>query len=199
MTTSRTLYPILGALLEYHQLDVAFDDDSLLDRFEQEQPKSAKHLRTFVTQMKPLTLSEREEIHTRTFDVLPSCDPYVSSQLFGQESYQRGTLMAGLLTVYEAAELDCAPELPDHIGVILRFAESFSDEEWEDLVRLCLWGAVSRMVSMLCSTPNPYTEYFQSVLRIFESDVPKVLDTPPDTPLRVLSPANSEMGENNYA
>jgi nitrate reductase delta subunit len=195
----RDLYPLFGHMLEYPSPTRRVDTSGLLERLDGEHAEAAQRLRGFVGQMSGMDLAQREELHSRTFDVLPSCDPYVSSQLFGPESYQRGPLMAGLTETYARAGLDCRPELPDHIGVVLRFAEPFERDVWEDLVRHCLWGAVQRMSSTLQSTGNPFGEFFGAVLKLFAADVPDVLTAPPDTPLRVLSPAFGEMEEVTHA
>lgn len=195
----RSLYACYGRLLDYPAPDERFDASSLLSLLDASHAGAAELLRAFAQKLTALTPSQREELHTRTFDVLPSCDPYVSSQLFGPESYQRGILMAGLASTYADAGVDCAPELPDHIGVVLRFAEHFERDVWEDLVRHCLWGAVNRMSATLRSAGNPFAEFFASLLLLFASDVPDVLDAPPDTPLRVLSSDLNEMGEMAHA
>lgn len=85
-------------------------------------PKSpAKaHLERFAQALSHLTLSEREELYTRTLDLTPLTAPYVGYAVYG-EDYRRGSLMATLNRAMLEAGIDLAGELPDHLSPVLRY------------------------------------------------------------------------------
>jgi len=89
--------------------------------------------------------------YTATFDLAPSCSPYLGTHLFGDESRDRVRLMAGLRGAGVAGA-----ELPDHIAEVLAFAPKFSEEEWRELVPLVLVPALKKMDELLRETANPY-------------------------------------------
>jgi len=180
------VYPELGRLLSYPHRGETPEVAPNFAVSEELHTEASAALDSFLDQLSALEPNGREELFTRTFDILPSCDPYVSSQIFGQDSYQRGQLMSGLASAYKEAGFSCEPELPDFIGVILRFSDRFSNEEWEDLVRLCLWTAVGRMSASIKSSGNPYSALFAVIVNVFELEFPDLESSTTDTPLRVL-------------
>lgn len=100
--------------------------------------------------------SVREETYSATFDLSPSCPPYLGVHLFEGESPERARLMVGLRQVAERAGRRQGSELPDHLAEVLAGAEAFSAEEWHELARLCLVPALARMAEQLGPAGNPY-------------------------------------------
>jgi nitrate reductase assembly molybdenum cofactor insertion protein NarJ len=94
---------------------------------------------------------ELQSIYTATFDLAPSCSPYLGTHLFGDDSRDRARLMIGLRGAGVAGE-----ELPDHVAEVLAFAPRFSEEEWRELVPLVLEPALAKMDALLRETSNPY-------------------------------------------
>ena len=92
-----------------------------------------------------------QSIYTSTFDLAPSCSPYLGAHLFADDSGDRARLMTGL----RAAGIG-GDELPDHIAEVLAHAPQFSEEEWRELVPLVLVPALTRMDALLRQTANPY-------------------------------------------
>jgi nitrate reductase assembly molybdenum cofactor insertion protein NarJ len=92
-----------------------------------------------------------QSIYTATFDLAPSCSPYLGTHLFGDDSRDRARLMVGLRAAGVAGE-----ELPDHIAEVLAFAPRFSEEEWRELVPLVIEPALAKMDALLRETSNPY-------------------------------------------
>lgn len=97
-----------------------------------------------------------QSIYTSTFDLAPSCSPYLGVHLFSEEARERARLMVGLKLAYKRSGLPPAHELPDHIAEVLACAPLFADEEWRDLVALVLAPALSKMKDILAPTSNPY-------------------------------------------
>jgi nitrate reductase assembly molybdenum cofactor insertion protein NarJ len=114
---------------------------------------SSKHLE-LVPQLKPfaeavpqLTLTELQEIHTRTFDVQSITSLDVGYVLFG-EDYKRGELLAHLSREHRCAGIECEGELGDHLPNVLRLLGRLSDRVLVDeLVRELLAPALRRMIA----------------------------------------------------
>jgi nitrate reductase delta subunit len=132
-------------------------------------PEAAAELAPFVVWLANASVETLEEIYTRMFYVSPVCVPYVGVHLFGEEGFQRGALMARLLEAFDARGFDAGDELPDHVAVLLRFAELLDPEELDDLVEYCLRGPVDRMAARLATTTNPYRHALGALHRLVQS------------------------------
>lgn len=117
---------------------------------------SRVHLAEFAAEIAAITPELLEEAHVRTFLVAPASAPYVGIHLFGEEGFKRGHLMAGLVERFRAVGYEPGNELPDHVGVLLRFARHLEPDELSDLVRWCLAAPVTAMHASLAATRNPY-------------------------------------------
>lgn len=98
-----------------------------------------------------LNLPQLQQTYTQTFDLAPSCSPYLGTHLFSEDSRDRARLMVGLRGAGVKGD-----ELPDHIAEVLAFAPKFKEEEWRDLVTLVLAPALKKMDALLRDTANPY-------------------------------------------
>lgn len=103
-----------------------------------------------------------EVTYTSTFDLAPSCSPYLGVHLFGEDGVARARLMLGLRSA-SAPPAEPAPsrrreetELPDHIAEVLANAAAFEEGEWRELEELVLRPALARMNDLLSATTNPY-------------------------------------------
>ena len=92
-----------------------------------------------------------QAVYTTTFDLAPSCSPYLGTHLFADDSGDRARLMIGLRAAGVGGD-----ELPDHIAEVLAHAPKFREEEWSELVPLVLVPALTRMDALLRETANPY-------------------------------------------
>jgi len=129
-------------------------------------------LAQFVAETEPLAPQRLEEIFARTFDLNPSCAPYLSVHLFGEESFKRAILMTGLAEAYSRAGYDRGTELPDHLAVVLRFAPQFAEGEWEDITRLCLPTPLVRMAALLDPPRNPHRHVVAALQAILRAEFP---------------------------
>lgn len=121
--------------------------------------------------MRSLTPDQREELYTATFDVSPSCVPYVSIRLFGEENFKRGEFMAGLLARYAQCGFSPQGELPDHLSVLLRFAAEAEDAERRELVEFCILGPLTGMITGL-SAAHPYRSLLEAIESCLRSMYP---------------------------
>jgi nitrate reductase delta subunit len=120
------------------------------------QPEAAPALDQFAAETAGASLDASRELHARTFDLAPACVPYLSVHAFGEESFKRARLMAGLAAAYRAAGFDPRGELPDHLAVVLHFLPVMTPAEQVDLVQYVLRPGIDRMADALASSANPY-------------------------------------------
>jgi len=114
-----------------------------------------KPMMQFVAGVAQLTLGEWEELHTATVDLSAPFVPYVGHVVWG-ENYRRGEFMADLKAAMEAAGVDLAGELPDHIEPVLRYL-AVAEQPMADLASV-LPDAVTEMEQTLhnAQPDNPY-------------------------------------------
>jgi len=111
----------------------------------------------FAREIAALDRHELQAAYTSTFDLAPSCSPYLGTHLFGAAGVERGRLLAGLRAGYARAGIDFDQrEVPDHVAEVLAFAAHEETEEWSDLVRLILVPALTKMDALVRPTSNPY-------------------------------------------
>jgi nitrate reductase molybdenum cofactor assembly chaperone NarJ/NarW len=122
--------------------------------------------------------AELAQTYTTTFDLAPSCPPYLGVHLFAADSPERVRLMVGLRQVAERAGREAPAELPDHLAEVLAGADAFEEEEWRDLARLCLEPALQRMAAQLEATANPYRHLLAAGQRLAAAEVSSSGETP---------------------
>jgi len=120
-----------------------------------------------------------EEIYTFTFDLQPVCCLYVGYHLFGEDQ-RRAILMARLKEHYSVHGFSLFNELPDHVGVILRFLAIENDEEREELIALCIIPALKKMVKRFEGTTNPYGELLHALFLVLHEEAQQMMN--PFTP-----------------
>lgn len=125
------------------------------------QPGS-KAFAKFLAQLQSLSLSEQEELYTRTLDLSPLAAPYVGYQMWG-ESYKRGEFMAQLNHEMKTHQIDLEGELPDHLRPILQYL-TVSPAPLPELIE-ALEQAVKKMHKSLkkTETDNPYLLLFDAI------------------------------------
>jgi nitrate reductase delta subunit len=139
-----------------------YPDPSLVEtarRFDDEEVKA------FAAEMASLDLPSQQSTYTSTFDLAPSCTPYLGIHLFGDENPDRARLMVGLRLAYQRVGMAPDPvELPDHVAEVLRFAARDDVSEREDLRRFVLVPALQKMSDLLAPTANPYRHLVAAAL-----------------------------------
>lgn len=131
---------------------------------------AAGAIRAFRETMSAIDFTARQMAFTATFDLAPSCSPYLGVHLFGDDSPHRAQLMVGLRAAYRRHQADSpSRELPDHLAEVLAFAPYFTEDEWSDLARLVLAPALAKMDELLRPTVNPYRHLVAIVRHLAES------------------------------
>jgi nitrate reductase delta subunit len=110
------------------------------------------------------SLKDLEEIYTRTFDMQPHCCPYIGFQLCG-ESRGRTLFLLKLKEIYLAHNFEEGAELPDHLGVMLRFLSQSADEqEREVIISDGMRPALEKMITAFAEQPeHPYAALLGSL------------------------------------
>ena len=155
--------------------------DAAFPRHVDEARRVVPALESFARETAALDRASLESTYTSTFDLAPSCSPYLGAHLFGDDSRARARLMLGLQQTLgtpasrrlagrrprrplalggedaagPAAGTAAFHELPDHIAEVLANASAFGENEWGELEELVLRPALAKMASLLTTT-NPY-------------------------------------------
>jgi nitrate reductase assembly molybdenum cofactor insertion protein NarJ len=75
--------------------------------------------------------------------------------------------LAGLEEHYRIYHFSAAPELPDHLGIMLQFlTKDGNEEERDELISLCMIPGLKRMLEGCEDNPTPYKEIFQALLSL---------------------------------
>ena len=128
-------------------------------------PRGKPELDAFANEMAALDVTAQQATYTSTFDLAPSCPPYLGVHLFGDENPDRARLMVGLRLAYRRAGIEShTAELPDHIAEVLEFADRAEGEERDDLLRLVVQPALRKMQQILAPTANPYRHLVAAAL-----------------------------------
>jgi nitrate reductase delta subunit len=118
---------------------------------------------SFGSYIATLTLSELQELYTRTFDLNPACALEVGYHLFG-ENYKRGEFLANLRATEAPFELGQAQQLPDYLPVLLRLLPKLEDQELRSsLITECLIPAIEKMLGTFKDAANPYRSLLETL------------------------------------
>lgn len=162
---------LFADLLEYPTPGLAGRARACAEETEAISPEAAALLDLFCAGLEGMSLSRLEEIYTSTFDLKPNCYPYVGYHLFG-ESYKRGTFMARLNQEYCARGLATGNELPDHLGVVLRFLALDGDTQFSrTLLHEGLVPALEKMAGAFGeSNDTAYGEVIRALLLVLREN-----------------------------
>ena len=134
------------------------------------------------------SLSEIQELYTRTFDLNPVCALEIGYHLFG-ENYKRGEFLANLRETEASFQLGQNCQLPDYLPVLLRLLTKLQDEELRtSLIGECLIPAIDKMLRPLKESDNPYRFLLKTVRTKLQAEVPLVSAEAPRFNLRAELP-----------
>ena len=135
-----------------------------------------------------LSLSDLQELYTRTFDLNPVCALEIGYHLFG-ENYKRGEFLANLRETEAPFELGQEYQLPDYLPVLLRLLTKLDGEELRSsLLSECLVPAIEKMLTSFKDTENPYRYLLEAVRTTLQSDVGYVSNEAPRLNMRASLP-----------
>ncbi|GAB4239779.1 MAG: hypothetical protein Kow00109_14670 [Acidobacteriota bacterium] len=116
----------------------------------------ARLVESFAAAISSLELEEVQQLYTATFDLNPSCPPFLGVYLFPQDLQRRTILMLRLHEKAQALGCAGAPEDADHLASVLELAGRLSSEDFAELAGCCLVPALEKMAQALASSGNPY-------------------------------------------
>jgi nitrate reductase delta subunit len=124
----------------------------------------------FQQRVENLSLSDLQEIYTRTFDLNPVCALEIGYHLFG-ENYKRGEFLANLRQTEAPFDLGQEKQLPDYLPVLLRLLTKLEDEELRiALIVECMIPAIEKMITSLKDSENPYRFLLETVKAVLRND-----------------------------
>lgn len=152
----------LADLLEYPDAEWAAAFAAGRRRLALAGPELAAAFDGFRSGVAGLSLSELQELYTRTFDLNPVCTPEVGYHLFG-DTYKRGVFLACLRETEEPYALGQGRQLPDYLPVMLRLVGRLEDEELRSaLIGECLLPAAGKMTEALDRAASPYASLLRA-------------------------------------
>ncbi|MBX9948249.1 MAG: molecular chaperone TorD family protein [Candidatus Obscuribacterales bacterium] len=143
--------------------------DGLTDSIGSVYPEALKPFKRFCELSKASSLAELEELYTRTFDLAAIASPYITGYIYGDENYDRGTLMACLSENYSRLGFELEGELPDHLALLLRFSSWLDEETLDELIEYCLREPVAQMCEQLRNSDNMYFFLLSAISAVLNS------------------------------
>ncbi|MHB9078462.1 MAG: nitrate reductase molybdenum cofactor assembly chaperone [Pirellulaceae bacterium] len=126
-----------------------------VERARVETPAAVEPLVAFIAAVEPLSVEQREELYTRTFDINPVCSLEIGWQLFGEE-YHRGALLVRLRSELRRHGIEESTELPDHLTHVLSLLDRMDEHEARSFANCCVIPAVDKMLVAFEDQDNPY-------------------------------------------
>ena len=127
--------------------------------------QGAEPLQHYIDVLESKATEDLEELFTATFDLQPSCYPYVGYQLCG-ESSKRTFFLMQMRQLYDQYDFDWRSELPDHLSEMLRFIGTIDDQKCrQELINDGLVPALEKIMEKTDDFRQPY----QAVLKALHS------------------------------
>ena len=138
-------YDIIASLFDYPEKDFAVNVKITQQYLNQFYPEAAEKLKPFTGYILKATLSEKEELFTRSFDVQSITTLDIGYVLFGDD-YKRAEILVNFNREHKDANNDCGNELADHLPNVLRLISKMSNRQLvEELAEKIIGPAVFKM------------------------------------------------------
>ena len=159
----KSICEVLADLLDYPVADWQSRCDECKELLTAESESFASQFSLFASETERLSLSDLQELYTRTFDLSPVCALDIGYHLFG-ENYKRGVFLANLRETEAPFDLGQEHQLPDYLPVLLRLLTKLDDEELRSaLIVDCMIPALEKMLKTLGEGENPYRHLIAGV------------------------------------
>ncbi len=167
----KSIYVNLADLLDYPGADWQSRCNECKDLLRTESQLLVSQFALFASEAEVLSLSDLQELYTRTFDLSPVCALDIGYHLFG-ENYKRGVFLANLRETEAPFDLDQEHQLPDFLPVLLRLLTKLDDKELRaSLIGECLIPALEKMLKTLSEGDNPYRDLIATINAVLKSEV----------------------------
>ena len=166
----KSIYENLADLLDYPVVAWQSRCDECRDLLSAESQSSVSPFALFASETERLSLSDLQEVYTRTFDLSPVCALDIGYHLFG-ENYKRGVFLANLRETEAPFDLGQERQLPDYLPVLLRLLNKLDDKELRaSLIGECLIPAIDKMLVALQEGENPFRHLIQTLRATLDSE-----------------------------
>jgi len=164
------LYNLFADLLDYPsgKIQEPLQADLLASHY----PQVSELINEFFDFIAQTPIPRLEEIYTSTFDLNPTCYPYVGYQLFG-DGYQRGEFLVKLKEKYQENGFSYeAQELADHLTIVLRFLATLSPDDnlTQEMLKDGLIPALEKIQEGFKDN-NAYHQLLAALLLIIKSKI----------------------------
>lgn len=166
MTTSS--YDALSRALTYPDAAYAAFAQSLPGALTDTDKEARQALESFASGVQGLSLTEFQELFTRTFDLSPACSLEVGWHLYG-EDYARGAFMVSMREQLRRFSVAENGELPDHLTHVLLLVAAMDANERAKFIATYVLPSVRKMVSAMADTDNPYKGVITAVEGVLKS------------------------------
>jgi nitrate reductase delta subunit len=163
------IYQLFADLLDYPSPNLLERAQQLAHLLVSHYPQVSQLIEEFFQAIKNTPISRLEEIYTSTFDLNPTCYPYVGYQLFG-DGYQRGDFLVKLKEKYQQQGFSYdSSELADHLTIVLQFLATLSPETIlaQELIEDGLIPALEK-IKVGFKQKNYYVEILDALLLIIK-------------------------------
>lgn len=152
-----------GELLSYPDDRLKSVAADCLGQLKEQAPDAAEPFEDYINFIELHDIPQIEEMFTATFDLQAFCHPYVGFQLCG-ESQARTMFMMKLKELYTQHDFSCGTELPDHLGVMLRFIGSTRDPQGNaEIVSDALLPALEKILKGIEAQDHPYRQLIRAL------------------------------------
>ncbi len=141
-------------------------------------PDAAEELAIFAEFLASNDRAQLEELFTSTFELQPTCHPYIGYQLCG-ESQQRTMFLMKLNEIYRQHDFQSGIELPDHISEMLRFVGIIDDQGCrQELLNEGLAPALEKLIPGIENDEHPYKGVLKALHRFLTEDATAAQSSP---------------------
>ena len=153
----------LSKLLAYPSEDVKEQAEECHKKFMAIDTPAASAVNEFKDFTQSSTVSDMQELYTRTFEINPLCALEVGWQLFG-ERYERGTFIVKMRQTLRDLKLPESTELPDHLVHVLQALDKLQPEEAGEFANLFIVPAVDKMIDGFKDKENIYRNILSGIV-----------------------------------
>jgi nitrate reductase molybdenum cofactor assembly chaperone NarJ/NarW len=160
----RNAYEFFAELLDYPGPTTEENTRKCIALVAPASAEAAEKVRQFEAGCVARSLTQIQELYTKSFDLRPDCTLNTSYHLFGDD-WRRSIFLAELKGIYNSCSFETGNELPDYLCLILRFLGTKERSgQTGELVEECVIPAVRHILLLIGQEENPYKEVLEALL-----------------------------------
>ncbi|MCB1060155.1 MAG: hypothetical protein KDB65_07980 [Calditrichaeota bacterium] len=161
----------LAILLSHPQVNYLELAQALADSVDSKH--ATRHIRAFLKEIESFSITDIQELYSKTFDLNPVASPALSVHLFGVESFKRSHLMVGLLDMYRETSYVSTGESADHMSTVIGFLPCASVVDRKELSTYVVLPGLMKMAEFLASKNSPFAHLLKAACEIVETEAGK--------------------------